>query len=83
MLKVNVEEAAANLKALLEQVANGEEIILIQQDQEIARLIPFQTRAPQTREQWLARTRKFRSTLQVQGEPLSATIVRARQGERY
>jgi antitoxin (DNA-binding transcriptional repressor) of toxin-antitoxin stability system len=83
MLKVGVDEAAANLKVLLEQVAKGEEIILIQQDRAIARLVPLQTHAPQTREQWLARTRRFRSTFQVKGEPLSATIVKTRQGERY
>lgn len=32
MLKASVEEAARNLKALLEQVAAGEEVILVEQD---------------------------------------------------
>ena len=43
----------------------------------IARLVPLQTR-----EQWLASTRHFRDSLQLQGEPLSTTVVCARQGER-
>jgi prevent-host-death family protein len=78
MLEISVDEAETNLRALLEQVANGEEIILTQHNQAIARLVPLRTRA-----HWLARTRKLRSSLQVEGEALSATIVRARQGERY
>lgn len=77
MLKVSVEEAAINLLSLLEQVAKGEEVILIQQDQAVARLVPLQTRS-----QWLSRTRKLRNSLQIKGEPLSTTIIRTRQGER-
>lgn len=78
MVEISVDEAATNLRALLEQVANGEEIILIQEDHAVARIVPMRTRA-----HWLARIRKFRNTLQVEGEPLSATIVKARQGKRY
>lgn len=78
MVKIDVEEAARNLKSLLEQVAQGEEVILVEQDKEVARLVP-----PQTREQWLARSKAFRESLQVKGEPLSATVIRARQGEHY
>jgi len=77
MVRVPVEQLAANLKALLEQVAQGEEVILLDQNRAIARLVPLQTR-----EQWLASTRHFRDSLQLQGEPLSTTVVCARQGER-
>lgn len=77
MLEVNVDEVAVNLLTLLEQVAKGEEIIIVQQNQAIARLVPAQTRSP-----WLARNRKLRNSLHLKGEPLSATIITARQGER-
>ncbi len=40
MSKVSVEEASRNLKALLEQVAAGEEVILVEQDKPVARLVP-------------------------------------------
>jgi antitoxin (DNA-binding transcriptional repressor) of toxin-antitoxin stability system len=50
MVKVNVEEAASQLRALLQRVAEGEEVILVEQDQEVARLVP-----PPGREEWLAR----------------------------
>ena len=77
MLRISVENAAGQLKALLERVARGEEVILVEQDREVARLVP-----PLGREQWFNRMRQFRESLQVQGEALSTTVVRARQEER-
>jgi antitoxin (DNA-binding transcriptional repressor) of toxin-antitoxin stability system len=35
-LRISVENAAGQLKALLERVARGEEVILVEQDQEVA-----------------------------------------------
>jgi antitoxin (DNA-binding transcriptional repressor) of toxin-antitoxin stability system len=78
MLRISVEEAATTLKALLAQVALGEEIVLVEQDQEVARLVPSQTK-----NQWLVKTRALRTSLNVQGESLSETVIRERQGERF
>jgi antitoxin (DNA-binding transcriptional repressor) of toxin-antitoxin stability system len=78
VLKVSVEEAAINLKNLLEQVAKGEEVILIDENQVVARLVP-----PQKKEQRLASMKQFREALVVKGEPLSATIINARIEERH
>ncbi len=78
MLKISVEEAAANLKTLLEQVAKGEEVILLEQNKVVARLVP-----PQEKEQRLASMKQFRDALTVTGESLSATVVNARQEERH
>ena len=78
MLKISVEEAAANLKTLLEQVAKGEEIILLEQNKIVARLVP-----PRQKEQRLASMKQFRDALTVKGESLSATVVNARQEERH
>jgi prevent-host-death family protein len=77
MSRVSVEEASRNFKALLEQVARGEEVIVVEHDQEVARLVP-----PRSKEQWLSSTRAFRGALQVKGEALSATVIKARQEER-
>ena len=77
MFKISIEDAADQLKALLERVARGEEVILVEQDREVARLVP-----PFRREQWLTHTRQFREALHTQGESLSATIIRARQEEQ-
>ncbi len=78
MSKISVEEASRNLKAILEQVAKGEEVILVEKDKPVARLVP-----PQSREEWLASMKEFRASLRVKGEPLSATVIKARQEERY
>jgi antitoxin (DNA-binding transcriptional repressor) of toxin-antitoxin stability system len=55
VLKISVEEAAANLKTLLEQVAKGEEVILLEQNKVVARLVP-----PRQKEQRLASIKQFR-----------------------
>ncbi|MEA5502586.1 hypothetical protein VB735_05580 [Halotia wernerae UHCC 0503] len=72
MLKVSVEEAVINLKNLLKQVAKGEEVILLEENKVIARLV-----LPQKKEQRLASMKQFRDTLAVKGEPLSATVINA------
>ena len=78
MLKISVEEASRNLKALLEKVAQGEEIVLVEQEKAVARLVP-----PQTKEQWLDSLKEFRNSIIIHGEPLSTTVIEARQEERY
>jgi len=78
MFRITVEEAARNLKSLLERVAKGEEVILVEQGKPVARLVPLQAK-----EQWLASRKVFRDSLQVKGEPLSATVIKTRQEERY
>lgn len=78
MLRINVEEVVTNLEELLELVAKGEEVILLEKNKVVARLVP-----PHSREQFLADLRKFRSCIPVKGEPLSTTIINAREEERY
>ncbi|MEH1936799.1 MAG: type II toxin-antitoxin system Phd/YefM family antitoxin [Nostoc sp.] len=77
MLRISVEEAAMNLKSLLERVARGEEVILLDQDKAVARLVPFRQK-----EQRLATMKKFRESLAIKGESLSATVINARIEER-
>jgi prevent-host-death family protein len=78
MLKISVEEAARNLKDVLERVAKGEEVILVEQEKAVARIVPLQQK-----EQWLASRKEFRDSLQVKGEPLSVTVINQRHQERY
>lgn len=78
MLRISVEEVAANLKTLLERVAQGEEIILVDGSAEVARLVP-----PKTRREWVLRAKRFRDSVSLTGEPLSTTIIQSRLGERY
>jgi antitoxin (DNA-binding transcriptional repressor) of toxin-antitoxin stability system len=78
MSQISVEEASRNLKKLLEQVATGEEVILVEEDRVVARLVP-----PTTKEQWLDSVRALRNSVKVKGETLSTTVITARQEERY
>lgn len=77
MLRISVEEAAINLKSLLERVAKGEEVILLEQDKAVARLVP-----PLQKEERLASMKQFRDSLAIKGESLSATVINARTDER-
>ena len=78
MSKVSVEEACRNLKVLLEQVSKGEEIILLEQERIVARLVP-----PLKKEEVLNQARKLRKSLAINNESLSQTVVKLRQEERY
>ena len=77
MLRISVEEAAIDLKSLLERVAKGEEVILLEQDKAVARLVP-----PLQKEERLASMKQFRDSLAIKGESLSATVINARTDER-
>ncbi len=77
MVRISVEEAERDFKAVLAQVARGEEVVLMERDRVVARLVP-----PRSREQALATMKVFRDSLRVSGEPLSVTVVKARQEER-
>jgi antitoxin (DNA-binding transcriptional repressor) of toxin-antitoxin stability system len=74
MLKINIEKALRDFKPLLERVAQGEEVILCEQDRAFAKLVPLQSR-----ERWLADMQEFRDSLKVSGEALSSTIIKSRQ----
>jgi antitoxin (DNA-binding transcriptional repressor) of toxin-antitoxin stability system len=77
VLRISVEEAAIDLKSLLERVAKGEEVILLEQDKAVARLVP-----PLQKEERLASMKQFRDSLAIKGESLSATVINARTEER-
>jgi len=77
VLRISVEEAAIDLKSLLERVAKGEEVILLEQDKAVARLVP-----PLQKEERLASMKQFRDSLAIKGESLSATVINARTDER-
>ncbi|MDJ0897877.1 MAG: type II toxin-antitoxin system prevent-host-death family antitoxin [Xenococcus sp. MO_188.B8] len=78
MSKVSVEEAVRNLKAFLEQVAAGEEIIIVEQNKPVTRLVP-----PSIEEEIFADMKQFRESLSLKGESLSQTVISARQEKRY
>ncbi len=77
MKAVTVRDARAHLRALLDRVAAGEEVAILRRGREVARLVP-----PIRKRRRLPDLTTFRGSLQVKGEPLSETIISARQEER-
>ena len=77
MRRISVKEARSNLSALLDQVAAGEEIILLRRGEEVARLVPPQSQS------LLPSLKDFRNSLTITGAPLSDEVVKTRQEERY
>ena len=78
MQKVNVKEARARLKELLEQVEAGEEVVLLRRGREVARLVP-----PKGERRPLPNLSDFRKSIAIKGHPLSADVIRSRLEERY
>ncbi|MEG4800040.1 type II toxin-antitoxin system prevent-host-death family antitoxin [Microcoleus sp. ARI1-B5] len=75
---MSVEEAKQNLQAILEKVAKGEEVTIVQEGKVVARVV-----GPLSKEQRLAELKTLRDSIQVKGEPLSATVIRLREEARY
>lgn len=71
--KINVRDARRDLKAVLDRVAAGEEIVLLRRGTPVARLVPA---ADRRRLPHLAR---FRGSIHVAGRPPSREVARARQ----
>jgi prevent-host-death family protein len=78
MPAISVEEAKQSLQAILEKVAKGEEVTILQSGQVVARVVP-----PLSKEQRLARRKAFRNSINVKGEPMSVTVIRLREEARY
>lgn len=77
-MQVNVKDAKGKLSSLLDYVEAGEEVIITRHGREVARLVPIQGKAKP-----LPSLTDFRSSIHVTGEPLSATVIRRRDEERY
>jgi prevent-host-death family protein len=73
-----VKDAEGKLSSLLDHVEAGEEVIITRHGREVARLVPIQGKAKP-----LPSLVDFRSSIHVTGEPLSATVIRGRNEDRY
>jgi prevent-host-death family protein len=78
MKTVSVAEARSKLKALLDEVSSGQKVSVVRRGREVARLVP-----PRRRKRQLPALGWFRASIRVTGEPVSRTVVRARQSARY
>jgi len=77
-VEVSVKQARSNISTLLNRIQEGEEIYILRRGKKIARLVPVDKvsrRLPDLSE--------FRNSIQIQGEPLSQTVIKEREQERY
>jgi prevent-host-death family protein len=76
MLEVNVRDARSNLSSLLDRVEAGEEVIIKRRGKKIARII-----SPQP-ESHLPSLKDLRSSIKIDGKPMSEVVIDARREER-
>jgi prevent-host-death family protein len=67
--EINVKEARQNLRAVLERVAAGEEVVLVRHGRPVARLVP-----PAPAAERLPSMASLRRSVRIAGRPLSAEI---------
>jgi prevent-host-death family protein len=78
MPAISVEEAKQNLQTILEKVAKGEEVTIVQEGKVVARVVP-----PLSKDLRLARRKAFRNSINMKGEPISQTVLKIREEARY
>lgn len=66
---INVKEARQNLRAVLERVAAGEEVVLLRHGRPVARLVP-----PEPAATGLPSMGRLRSSIRMTGRPLSDEV---------
>lgn len=72
MHAINVKEARQNLRAVLDRVAAGEEVVLLRHGRPVARMVPPEPAAP-----GLPSMGRLRSSIRITGRPLSAEVAAA------
>ena len=77
-MEISVKEARAKFSSLLNQVKEGDEVIIRRRGREIARLVPSSREGRR-----LPSLSDFRRSIRPKGEPLSATVRKGRKEERY
>jgi prevent-host-death family protein len=76
-MEISVKEARSKLSSLVDRAEQGGEIIISRRGKKVARLVPL------TGKRSFPSLKEFRASIRVAGEPLSATVVRNREEERY
>ncbi|HVR11662.1 MAG TPA: type II toxin-antitoxin system prevent-host-death family antitoxin [Thermoanaerobaculia bacterium] len=78
MRTVSIREARQKLRALLDDVAAGEEIVLVRRGKAVARLVPAGDST-----QRLPSLADFRHSIQLRGTTLGEELAAVREEERY
>lgn len=74
----NIKTARENLRSLIDDVLEGEEVVLLRRGKPVARLAPVESEIPP-----LPDLGGFRDSIHVEGRALSEEVVSAREDERF
>lgn len=77
-MEISVKDARRRLSALLDQVKEGGEVVILRRGKKVARLVP-----PQDEGKLLPSLEGFRSSIRITGKPLSSMVIQGRNEERY
>jgi prevent-host-death family protein len=77
-MNISVKEARSRFSAILSEVEEGNEIVIMRRGKAVARLVPCADNR-----QKLSSLKDFRATIQLKGEAMSETVIRNRSEERY
>ncbi len=77
-MEINVKDARSRFSSLLDMVKEGDEVVILRRGREVARLVP-----PRGKMAHLPDLKAFRDSIRVTGDPLSKTVIRGRNEERY
>jgi prevent-host-death family protein len=77
-MEISAKEARSKFSSILDQVQEGDEVIIRRRGKEIARLVP--PKGEGKRLPWL---KKFRAAIRIKGGSLSTAVKHGRSEDRY
>lgn len=77
-MNVSVKEARSRFSSILNEAEEGKEIVIMRRGKAVARLVPCKVEKKK-----LPSLRDLRASIKAKGEPLSVTVMKNRNEERY
>ena len=77
-MEISAKEARARWSELLKRAEMGEEVSLLRRGRKVARLVPAKGG-----QRTLPSLREFRASIWIKGQPLSITVAKGREEERF
>ena len=76
-MEINAKELRNRLSSLIDEVEDGQEIVISRRGKKVARLVPLHV------EKKLPSLKEFRSSITIKGRSLSSIVAGNREEERY
>ena len=82
-MKISAKEARKRFSEILNLVSVGEEILITRRGNVEAKLIRHEEKDQAKKKKRFPDLTAFRESIEIKGEPLSETVIRNREEERY